>query len=164
MTFKPFLDAPLIIQLHAASAIVALVTGPIALFRRRRDGVHKGMGRLWVASMAVTALSAAFIFELRMIGPFSPIHLLVPLTLYGLWRGVMLIRRGEVAAHARQMRGLYFSAIGVAGLFTLLPGRMMSQMLAPEAPWLGFACAAAVLAWGVWRARAAVPNRVAAGD
>lgn len=164
MTLTPFLDAPLIIQLHAASAIVALVTGPFALFRRRRDKLHKSLGRLWVAAMAVTALSAGFIFELRMIGPFSPIHLFVPLTLYGLWRGVMLIRQGEVAAHASQMRGIYFSAIGVAGLFTLLPGRMMSRILAPDAPWLGFACAAAVLALGVWRARAAVPNRVAAGE
>lgn len=141
MTLTPFLDAPLIIQLHALSAIAALLIGPVALFRRRRDRWHRLAGRMWVIAMALTALSAAFIFEIRLIGPFSPIHLLIPLTLFSLWRGVNFARRGQIEAHSRQMRGLYFSAIGIAGLFTLLPGRMISQIVAPQAPWIGFAVA-----------------------
>ena len=50
------------------------------------------------------------------------------------------------------MRGLYFGAMGVAGLFTLLPGRLMSEILSPGAPCAAFAAAAMVLVFGVWRA------------
>lgn len=151
MTLDPFLHAPFIIQLHTLCAILALGVGPFALFRRRRDRLHRWLGRVWVAAMVLTALTAGFIFTIRLIGPFSPIHVLVPLTLAGLWHGVSLARQGRIVEHGRQMRQLYFGAIGIAGLFTLLPGRLMSRILAPEAPWLGFALAALLLGWGVWR-------------
>lgn len=159
MSLDPFFHAPVIIQFHTLCAILALGIGPVALFRRRRDRLHRWLGRIWVAAMAATALSAGFIFTIRLIGPFSPIHLLVPVTLLGLWDGVSLARQGKIEAHGRQMRQLYFAAIGIAGLFTLLPGRLMSEMLAPDTPWLGFALGAIVLAWGVWRGWSVDPAR-----
>lgn len=155
MSFAPFLDAPFIIQFHAVCAILALCLGPVALFRRRRDRLHRMLGRVWVGAMALTALSAGLIFEIRLIGPFSPIHVLIPVTLVGLWQGVSYARQGRITEHSRQMRGMYFGAIGIAGLFTLLPGRLMSEMIAPDAPWVAFGLAALALGWGVWRGRAA---------
>ena len=152
MTLDPFLHAPFFIQFHTVCAIYALVIGPVALFSRRKGRWHRWTGRSWVLAMALTAISAAFIFTIRIVGPFSPIHILVPVTLYGLWHGVSLIRKRKVGEHARHMRGLYFGAMGVAGLFTLLPGRLMSEILSPGAPWAAFAAAAMVLVFGVWRA------------
>ncbi len=163
MSLTPFLNAPIIIQVHSLCAILALVIGPFALFRRRRDRIHRWAGRIWAASMLATALSAAFIFEIRLMGPFSPIHLLIPLVFVGVWRGIALIRRGDVVGHGKQMRSLYFTSIGLAGLFTLLPDRLISTMLAPEHPWLGFAVGSLILVWGSWRAwKGRIGTRLAA--
>jgi len=151
MTLLPLLNAPLIVQLHVAAALAALVLGPMAILRRSRDIWHRRLGRIWVAAMATTALSSLAIHEARQIGPFSVIHLLSVFTLWQLWQAVRHARAGRIAAHRGAMLGLYVYAIGVAGLFTLLPGRRMSLALFPGAPWAGFAMLATVLAAGlVW--------------
>ena len=40
MTLAPFLDAPVYIQLHASTAALAVVLGPIVILRNRRDRLH----------------------------------------------------------------------------------------------------------------------------
>jgi uncharacterized membrane protein len=155
MTLTPFLDAPLMIQLHVVAALGAITLGPLAMLRRSRDRWHKVLGRAWVGAMATVALSSFLINEGQMFGPFSVIHLLSVLTLWGLWQAVAAARAGRIAEHRAGMLALYVWALGVAGLFTLLPGRRMNLMLFPEAPLAGFlgAAAAFVLAgavlWGM---------------
>jgi hypothetical protein len=72
------------------------------------------------------------------IAGFTPIHLLVPLTIFSLVQAFRFLARGDIAAHARTMRLLYLGACVVAGLFTLLPqrylGRLLWGTLAPLAP------------------------------
>jgi len=46
MTFDPFIYAPVYIQIHAAAAFYALVIGPIALHRQRRDFGTRWLGTL----------------------------------------------------------------------------------------------------------------------
>jgi uncharacterized membrane protein len=75
--------------------------------------------------MATIAVSSFWIHDLRMIGPFSPIHLLSIFTLAVLPLAVLAARRHDVARHRRAMLGLFLGALVVAGLFTLLPGRIM---------------------------------------
>jgi uncharacterized membrane protein len=144
MSLEPFFEVPLVVQAHVVGALLALVLGPLAMLRRRRDFWHKALGYGFVLAMSLTACSAAFIYSLRLIGPFSPIHLLIPLTLYSLWMGVRLARRGEVKAHRAQMASLYWQAIGVAGLFTFLPTRLMNELVFGGGSWLGFAGVAVV--------------------
>jgi hypothetical protein len=48
------------------------------------------------------------------------------------------------------MQTLYFLALGIPGVFTLLPGRMLSHALFPGYAVLGFALAVALLAVGIW--------------
>lgn len=156
MTLTPFFEAPPVIQLHIVAALAALTLGPVALLRRSRDRLHRLAGRIWVAAMAVTALSSFFIYTIRVVGPFSPIHVLSVVTLAGLWEGLRHIRAGRVADHRRTMLSLYVFGMGIPGLFTLLPGRIMSAILFPATPWAGFwsVCGALALAgflWGVWR-------------
>ena len=156
MTLDPLAHAPLVIQVHVAAALLALVLGPVALLRRSRDRWHRLAGRVWVAAMAVTAASSFFIYTIRLVGPFSPIHALSVITLLGLWGGVRDARAGQVASHRRTMLSLYVFAMGIPGLFTLVPGRIMNQILFPAAPVAGFltalslVCVAGV-AWAVWR-------------
>lgn len=145
MTLTPILTAPIVIQLHVLAALCAMVLGPLAMLRQSRDIWHKRLGRAWVAAMLVTALSSFLIHEGRLLGPFSPIHLLSGLTLWGLWQIVADARAGRIAAHRTGAISLYVWALGVAGLFTLLPGRRMNEALFSAAPWTGFATTAAGL-------------------
>ncbi|MAC73105.1 MAG: hypothetical protein CMG96_06635 [Marinovum sp.] len=144
------LQAPIQIKFHIICALYALIIGPVAIFRNRRDKLHRWLGYSWVVALALTALSSFFIFGFRIWGPFSPIHLLSVLTFFGLARGARLIRQGRRAEHAKQMQTLYFLALGIPGVFTLLPGRMLSHALFPGYAVLGFALAVALLAMGIW--------------
>lgn len=149
MTLAPFLYAPLEIQIHVCAALCAIILGPLALWRRSRDRWHKNLGYAWVVAMAVTALSSFAILDRPVIGPFSPIHALSVLTLTGLWRGIRAARQGRITAHQSEMRGLYFWAMGVAGLFTFLPGRRMNMAFFPETPSQGFTAMAILIGTGL---------------
>lgn len=150
LTMEILLQAPTQIQFHITCALYALLIGPVAIFRIRRDKVHRWLGYSWVVALAMTALSSFFIFGFRIWGPFSPIHLLSVLTFVGLARGVWLIRQGRRIEHARQMQALYFLALGIPGVFTLLPGRMLSEALFPGYAVFGFGLAVVLLGVGIW--------------
>lgn len=129
MSLTPLIDAPLPVQIHAFAAISALLLGALVLFRRKGTSLHKVMGRTWVGLMLVTAGSAIFINEIRLIGPFSPIHIFSVVTFIGVVHGIREVRRGNVRGHRATMQGLYFFALILAGAFTLLPGRRMHDVL-----------------------------------
>ncbi len=152
MDIAPFLELPFYIQLHASSATLAILLGPVAIYRKRRDRLHKIAGYIWVLSMLTVALSGLFIpsFGLAIIGHMGPIHLFVALTLYSLWMGMRAIFRGNVTAHRAAFSGLYWQGLLVAGLFNFLPGRMINRVLFPEAPENGYvamACVGCVIFW-----------------
>lgn len=120
-----------VIFLHLGCALAALALGGFILWGRKGSGTHRWMGKLWVALMGGAALSSAFIGggQLPNIHGFSPIH---ALTLFVLWQlplGVRHARQGNIVAHRKTMRGLYLGGCVVAGLFTLMPGRFLGQLL-----------------------------------
>lgn len=136
MSLDPLLAAPFAVQIHAAAAIAAVLLGAVILFRPKGTPVHKLMGRIWALLMLTTATAAIFVNEIRLIGPFSPIHIFVVMTYYGLWEGIREIRRGNLRAHQASMKSLYLGALLLAGAFTLLPGRRMNQVLfGPDSGW-----------------------------
>ena len=101
----------------------------IAIFSIKRGSMaHKALGWTWVGAMALTAFSSFWIHEIRLIGPFSPIHLLSILTLFSLVMNVRAARSRNIRAHQRGMKSLVFGALIVAGAFTFLPGRTQHQM------------------------------------
>jgi uncharacterized membrane protein len=71
-------------------------------------------------------------------GPFGPIHRFSVGTLIALMMGVHHAVAGRIQAHQDTMRSLYFWALGIAGLFTLLPGQVMHRVLFGEDSVLGF--------------------------
>ena len=154
MTLEPLLAAPAVIQLHVAAAILSVALGPVAIFRRSRDTLHRVAGRVWVVAMAITAGSSFWISEDPMLGPFSVIHVLSALTLFGLGGAIRAIRARDVARHGATMRALYAQALMLAGAFTFLPGRRMSEAFFPGAPWLGLVIMlglALAALWLLWR-------------
>lgn len=130
-----------LIAVHATSATLALVTGPVAIWARKgatkRARLHRAFGYAWVTLMLVTALSAVFIRggEIPNLHGFSPIHLLIPLVLGLLYLSFRYLAQGKIEAHRKTMVRLYVGACLVAGAFTLLPGRLIGELVWVE--WLG---------------------------
>jgi uncharacterized membrane protein len=114
---------------HAIIALVAIVLGGIQLALPKGTTLHRLLGYVWVLMMLYVSISALFIHELRLIGPFSPIHILSFVVLYSLWSAIRDVRRGDIKAHEKTMKNLYFLALIITGGFTLLPGRVMHTVL-----------------------------------
>jgi uncharacterized membrane protein len=79
--------------------------------------------------MAVVAASSFWIHEIRLLGPWSPIHLLSIFTLIVLPIAVWRARRHRIADHRRIMTMIFVGALVIAGLFTFLPGRIMHAVI-----------------------------------
>ncbi|RVC73411.1 DUF2306 domain-containing protein, partial [Mesorhizobium sp. M4A.F.Ca.ET.022.05.2.1] len=90
---------------------------------------HRVMGYAWAALMLVIAVSSFWIRQIRLIGPFSPIHLLSILVLVTAPLAVWYAHTHRVAAHRGAMIKLYVFALIGAGIFTLLPGRIMHTVV-----------------------------------
>lgn len=149
MSLDPILSASLVFQLHVIAALLAVVIGPFVLLRRSRDTWHKRFGYVWVVAMGLTALTSFGITAEIGPGPVSPIHILAVFTMWSLWNGVNAARQRRIAAHQRGMQTLYFWALGIAGLFTFLPGRRMNAALFGEASMPGFLVMAALIGAGM---------------
>ncbi|OWU85465.1 membrane protein [Oceanicola sp. 22II-s10i] len=130
MSLAPLLHASPVIQIHAFSAILLVPLTVLLLAARKGTPLHRVSGRIWAGGMALVALSSFGIHTIRMVGPFSPIHLLSIFTLASLAVAVLAARRGHVRQHRRAMRMLVFGALLGAGAFTVLPGRLMFEVVA----------------------------------
>ena len=129
MNFDALFDAGPVIAIHAILGVAAFVLGLAVFFRRKGGSVHRWLGRVWVAMMGVIAVTSFFINEIQLWGPFSPIHILSVITLFGLVSSIRAIRSGRVKEHQNTMRNIFAGGLVLAGAFAFLPGRLMSRML-----------------------------------
>jgi uncharacterized membrane protein len=129
MSLAPLLDAAPQIPLHAFAAMAAFVLGLVQFAAPKGTLPHRTIGWIWVALMAAVAVSSFWIHQIRLLGPFSPIHLLSIFTLAMLPFGVWFAHRHRVADHRRVMVLMFSGALVIAGLFTLLPGRIMHTVV-----------------------------------
>jgi uncharacterized membrane protein len=133
---------PPTIAIHMSLALTAVAIGPVALWARlglqQRPQLHRAFGYAWVTCMLGAVLTGVFIRDFRLpnVAGYTPIHLLIPLTLITLYRAFRCLAAGNVAGHRQNMQWLYFSACIVAGAFTLLPGRYLGQWVWGQ--WLGW--------------------------
>jgi uncharacterized membrane protein len=125
MSLAPLLQASLVIQVHAFAAMAAFVLGIVQLSAPKGTVPHRLLGWIWGAIMVVVSVSAFFVHEIRLWGPWSPIHLLAVFTLVMLPLGVWRARRHEVQHHRWTMIGTFTGGLVVAGVFTFVPGRIM---------------------------------------
>ena len=129
MSLAPLLDAAPQIPLHAFAAMAAFGLGVIQLVAPKGTLPHRTLGWIWVALMAVVAVSSFWIHQIRCSAPgarsiccrSSPWSML-PL---GVWRA----HRHDVSGHRRVMILIFSGALVIAGLFTLLPGRIMHAVV-----------------------------------
>ena len=125
MTLAPLLSASTAIQMHAFAAMAAFALGIVQFSAPKGTIPHRTIGWVWVLLMLAVAISAFWIHQLRVWGPWSPIHLLAIFVLIMVPLAVLHARRHRVVQHRWAMIGIFLGALVGAGAFTLLPGRIM---------------------------------------
>src|SRR3954451_16640631 len=76
MSLAPLLEASGTIPLHAFAAMAAFVLGIVQYAAPKGTLPHRTIGWIWVLLMFAVAISSFWIHQIRLVGPFSPIHLL----------------------------------------------------------------------------------------
>ena len=125
MTLQPLLDASPAIQVHAFAAMAAFALGCVQLAAPKGTLPHRTVGYVWVVLMLVICITSFWIQDLRVWGPWSPIHLLSIFTLATLPFAILHARRHRVSQHRNAMIAMFAGALLIAGLFTFVPGRIM---------------------------------------
>ena len=115
-----------VIWIHLFAAIAALALGAMVFLARKGTFLHRVAGRTWAGLMLVTAVST---FWIRGNGSYSWIHLLSVGTLVLLAGVVYAAIKGNIRRHRAGVIGLYSGSLVVAGLFALLPQRLLGKML-----------------------------------
>lgn len=129
MSLAPLLDAAPAIPFHAFAAMTAFVLGLVQFAAPKGTLPHRTLGWIWVALMVVVAVSSFWIHQIRLFGPWRPIHLLSIFTPIMLVVGVLYARRHNVRGHRITMISIFAGALVVAGLFTFVPGRIMHAVI-----------------------------------
>jgi uncharacterized membrane protein len=129
MSLTPLLNAAPEIQIHAFAAIAAFVLGIVQFAVPKGTLPHRTLGWVWVVLMLVISASSFLINGIRMWGPWSPIHILSVFTPVMLVVAVLAARSHRVRAHRITMTSVFAGALLLAGLFTLVPGRIMHTVL-----------------------------------
>ena len=129
MSLAPLLNAAPEVQIHAFAAMAAFALGAVQLAAPKGTLPHRTLGWVWVALMLVISGSSFLIHGIKMWGPWSPIHMLSVVTPIMLVVAILAARAHRVRAHKIAMTSIFAGALALAGLFTLVPGRIMHDVL-----------------------------------
>jgi uncharacterized membrane protein len=113
--------------------VPAFLIGTFHIFISHKGSpIHRVLGYVYLILMSITAMTTLFVHQLMPNSPFwglSPIHLLVPLTLYGVVAALYGAWTHNIAMHKQAMISLYIGGMLIAGGFTFFPGRIMHAVV-----------------------------------
>jgi uncharacterized membrane protein len=109
--------------------MTAFLLGVVQLAAPKGTLPHRTLGWVWISLMVAVAVSSFWIHQIRLWGPWSPIHLLSVYVLVALPLAVYYAHTHQVSRHRRAMQGLFMGALVIAGLFTFWPGRIMHAVV-----------------------------------
>lgn len=129
MTLEPLFHAPLAVQIHAVTVIPAFFLGTWQIFLSRKgQRAHRTIGYFYLLLMTIASIAAMFIHALMPGSPFfglSPIHIFVPITLFGVAAALYGAWTHNIRAHRNAMIGTYVGGLLIAGSLAFMPGRIM---------------------------------------
>jgi uncharacterized membrane protein len=127
---------------HVIAALFVLAIGPLQIFRRRRDRIHRTIGYLWVSAMYYVCFSSFWIVS---DGHFSWLHGLSAFTIVTVTLGLVSAIRRNIRSHLGNMVGSYIG-IAVAFFFAVtVPGRAIPELLADDPSSVAYVCGLVVL-------------------
>jgi uncharacterized membrane protein len=117
---------------HLGTIAPAFLMATFMMVTKKGTEVHKLIGRIYMVLMLFTAMVTLLMSAQvgpRLFNHFGFIHLLSVLVLYCVPSAYWAIKNGNVKRHRLSMIGLYIGGLIVAGGFTLMPGRMLGNVL-----------------------------------
>ena len=131
MSLTPLLNAAPEVQLHAFAAMAAFVLGVVQLSAPKGTLPHRTLGWIWVLLLLTISASSFLIHghSYRLWRTWSPIHILSVFTPLMLIVGVLAARTHRVRTHKITMISIFTGALILAGVFTLVPGRIMHTVM-----------------------------------
>ncbi|RNC92171.1 MAG: DUF2306 domain-containing protein [Allomuricauda sp.] len=118
--------------IHLITVVPCIILGAFGLLGKKGTKIHKSLGKVYMILMFTTALITLFMpahVGNQFLDHFGWIHLFSFLTLWTVPTAYIAIRQGKVKKHQQKMVLLYIGAIGIAGGFTLAPGRYLHELL-----------------------------------
>ena len=115
-----------IILAHTLAAFAAVALGAAMFLARKGTFLHRVAGRTWAALMLAVAVTS---FWIKSSGSFSWIHILSVTVIVLLGVLIWFAVTRQIGAHRRLAIGLYAGALGITGMFTLLPYRLLGRMV-----------------------------------
>jgi len=94
-------------QAHFYTAILAITTGAVVVFRRKGTRFHRWCGRTYLASMLTVNISALSIYDLW--GHFGPFHVAAIISLVTVLMGVNAVWRRKSARDWKIAHAYWFS-------------------------------------------------------
>ncbi|MDG1530519.1 MAG: DUF2306 domain-containing protein [Paracoccaceae bacterium] len=128
MNFTALTNASLAIHIHLAAVALAITLTIAIFYLRKGTSLHKLCGRIWVAGMAMTALSSFWISTGGFLFGFSFIHLISVYVLVQLFRAIRAAKLGRIFEHKYAMLSIVWGGLVVAGFLSFLPGRIMFRL------------------------------------
>ncbi|MCO4837372.1 MAG: DUF2306 domain-containing protein [Oceanospirillaceae bacterium] len=118
--------------IHLATIAPAFLMASFIMVTKKGTKLHKSIGRIYMVLMLFSALITLLMSAQvgpRLFNHFGIIHLLSALVLYCVPSAYWAIKNGNVKRHKQAMIGLYIGGLIIAGGFTLMPGRMLGNLL-----------------------------------
>lgn len=133
LTLAPLLAAPLMVQLHAVFGIAALALGGVRLVCPCSDGVDTGLGWGFLLFLLLTAGSGVLIpmpDGCPNLFGVTPMHGFAMFAVLGAAGAVLAARRNDRLRWRKIVTGAFAGVLVMAGLFEIVPGRLLNSVLA----------------------------------
>lgn len=117
---------------HLAAVVPAFLIGAYLFLARKGTSRHRAWGKVYLVLMLLVAISG--LLMQAQVGPtwlghFGFIHLFSVLVLFSVPSAYFAAKRGDLAVHKRNMLGVYFGGLVIAGGFAFVPGRLLHTWL-----------------------------------
>ncbi|MDP8916060.1 MAG: hypothetical protein M3M95_02435 [Pseudomonadota bacterium] len=133
MTWAPLLAAPVLIQLHVALGTSAFAVGAVRLICPDRDGMDRVLGWSFLTLLLLTA-GSAFLLPTPTGAPslmgLTPMHAFAAFAVAGAGAAVLAAQQGNRLRWRKVVTATFSGVLVMAGLFELLPGRLLHTVLA----------------------------------
>lgn len=133
LSLAPLLGAPLPVQLHAAAGALALLVGLARLMRHAGESVAEALDWSFLGLLCATALSSLLLpapLGAPTLWGMTPHHAFTVFALVGTGAAVFAQRQGWRLARRRIVSAAFGGILVMAGLFEVLPGRLLNAVLA----------------------------------
>ncbi len=119
-----------LMYVHLVTVVPCIFLGAYGLLAKKGTPIHRTLGKVYMILMLFTALITLWMpadVGGRFLNHFGWIHLFSFLTIWTVPTAYLAVKKGKIKSHQRKMVLLYIGAIGIAGGFTLAPGRFLHE-------------------------------------